>query len=483
MRIGKTHNFYVNRYCRHNKVTGSMHLYSAHWPNGRNELFFLDAGSKQGENDASSFNSFIPFNTQKMSFGIITHNHLDHVGLLPLVVRQGFRGDIYMSNATASLIDITLNDVATIEDKTLGTTICTIDEVMRTLKQVQGCKLEKFIQPTKDITVVFFSNGHIVGAVLTLIIITCDGEDPITILHTGDYKSNNIFFDVKNPSKIARKLNISNIVCESTYGSTSSTDAQYNECIAENTSNALKNGMTVIYPTFAQDRHQRALWHIKMWKEKCIIPEKTMVIIDGGSAQEYNARYKYQDLGIKPSMKDFIPKDSICVPRSKSRTSFRNKLYNNSIPKIILATGGMGNYGPISSYLQQYIPRNDAFIHGLGYCSTDSILYKLLNTPNGKYVNYKGMSIPVHCMVAKTSEWSSHSTRDELLNLIQMFPYTKSISINHGETSTQLSFRNYLLENLNLPEDQILTADSQTGVRIESNGIVGQFQTSFEPIF
>lgn len=483
MKIGNADDFYVTRYCRHNKVTGSMYLYSVHFPNGQNTRFFFEAGSKQGEDDASSFNGFVPFNTQKMKFGIITHNHLDHVGLLPVVVRQGFRGRIYTSDVTASLLDITLYDSASIEDPLLGTTICNIDEVSRTLKQVSGCKLEKIIHPEKDITIAFYSNGHIIGAVLTLIVIMYPGKEPITILHTGDYKPQNIFFNVKMPPEKVREMGISNIVCESTYGDVDSTDPKFNKCLAQNTAEALRNGMTVLYPTFAQDRHQSTLFDIRTWKDTGIIPENTPVIVDGKSSQEYNARYKYQDLGIYKEMRNFMPKGVSCVPRSKSRTSFRNKIISNTEPQIILAPSGMGDYGPISSYLKAYISRDDALIHALGYCSPSSIMYRLLNTPRGEKVKYKGEYITVRCKVATTSEKTSHARRDELLKLIRSFPNTKSISINHGERLVQSKFRTYLLENLDLPEDQILTANSETGVRIESNGITELFQTSFEPIF
>ena len=127
-------NFYVHRYCRQSEVSGSSFFYSVHWPNGENVRFFLDAGAFQGEN--SYLNGFFPFKAEKLSFGIITHLHFDHVGLLPTIVRQGFTGEIYTSYDTAKLMDVALVDTTTIVDKQLGRTIATIDEVERTLKQV-----------------------------------------------------------------------------------------------------------------------------------------------------------------------------------------------------------------------------------------------------------------------------------------------------------------------------------------------------------
>lgn len=474
--------FYGNRYCRHNKVTGSHYLYSFHWPDGENVRFFLDAGAKQGESNIGFYNAFYPFNTEKISFGIITHNHFDHVGTLPIMVKQGFNGPIFTSYATARLMDISLWDSTSIDDYELGEPLATIEEVEKTLSQLVGCTYKKRIKPHKNITITFFANGHIVGAVLTLIVITCEGEEPIIILHTGDYKDSNIFFNVEMPPQKVRNLTISNFVCESTYGNVDSNHPMFQKCLQKNTAEALKKGMTVLYPTFAQGRHQEALYLIKQWKMKGIIPEDTMVVVDGKTSQEYNARYMYTDLGIKKIMRNFMPKGVVRIPRTKTRAAFRRKIIANNQPKIILAPGGMVSYGPVTSYVQEYINRNDVLIHSLGYCSPESTMYRLLNTPKGNKMMYQGHEVVKECYTEQTSEMSSHAPRNKLLNLIKLFPNTLSISLNHGEIDTQLQFKSYLAEHLDLSEDDIFISTPETAVRIESSGITECFPTSFESI-
>ena len=151
-------------------------------------------------------------------------------------------------------------------------------------------------------------------------------------------------------------------------------------------------------------------------------------------------------------------------------------------PKIIIAPGGMASYGPIRTYIDYYISRNDALIHLLGYCSPDSNGYKLLNTPIGETLSYNGSEHIKLCDVKKTAEKSSHAPRDILLNLIKYFPNTKSIVINHGTELTMSKFRNYLLDNLDLPEEQIVIASPEVAYRIESQGIVDMFPTHIESI-
>ena len=482
MEIGRNKNFYVNRYCRHSNVTGSMFLYSVHWPNGENVRFFVDAGAKQGEDNIGFYNGFIPFDTKKINFGIITHAHFDHVGLLPVLVRQGFNKKIYTSYPTANILDIALYDSTTVVDENLDEPIASRSDVEKTLDKVVGCFYKKVIKPHKNISIIFYHNGHIVGAVLTLIVITCPGEDDITIIHTGDYKDRNIFFDVGIPDEKTRKLSISSFVCESTYGDVDSTDTKFNPCLEKNISTALKDEKTVILLSFSLGRHQEALYYLKTYKEKGIIPEDTLIVADGGMSQQYTQRFRDVDLGLKPDMRDFIPKNTYSIPRTKNKNIIRRKIIEDSKPKVIVTSSGMGTNGAATKYLAHAIPRNDILIHSLGYAAPNTAVDILLNTNNGQQINYNGIVLTKNCDVKKTSEISSHSPRDVLLNLIQMFVDIKSISLNHGEPFTTMLFWEYLLEHLNLTEEDIEICNPEYAVRIESTGITDVFQSNFESI-
>lgn len=111
-----------------------------------------------------------------------------------------------------------LFDSCKIEEPYSGQPICTRNEVERTLDMLVGCSYKKVIKPDKNIRVIFYSNGHLVGAVLTLIVISSPGAEDINLLYTGDYKDSNMFFDVELPPKQIRNLNISAFFTEATYG-------------------------------------------------------------------------------------------------------------------------------------------------------------------------------------------------------------------------------------------------------------------------
>ncbi len=115
-----------------------------------------------------------------------------------------------------------------------------------------------------------------------MIIISCPDREDITILHTGDYKDKNLFFNVSLPQESARKRKISSFVVEATYGDVDSTNPKFDECLQENTAWAINRGMTVLYPTFALGRHQEALYKIKESQEKELIsPDTVIVVVDG----------------------------------------------------------------------------------------------------------------------------------------------------------------------------------------------------------
>lgn len=482
MQIGKTSGFYVNVYSRHANVTGSSFLNSVHWPDGRNVRFLVDAGAAQGDDNKGFFNCFFPFNTGKISFIIVTHDHHDHEGLLPVVARQGFCGPIFTHYATASMMNISLYDSCKIADASSGRPLCEANEVEKTLDMLVGCTTKRIMKPDKNIRIVFYPNGHLVGAVLTLIVITCPGEDDITLIYTGDYKDRNIFFNVDLPPKDVRAMNISTIFCESTYGDIDSNDPMFTPCLEENTAKAVQEGKNIIYPAFAKGRCQEILYYIKKWKEKGIIPKETPVHLDGKSAQEFTMSYMYTDVGINPSMKNFIPSKLNFVPRTRNRRAYREEIMERKEPQIIVSTGGMASYGPVTNYISRYLSRDDAFIHLLGYCSPQSQGYRLLNTPIGETVMYNGKQTKKYCSMARTAELSGHAQRNQLLALIRKFPNTKSIIVNHGEQEVKKKFREYLLEHLELPEDMIVISGPEVAYRIESKGITDSFATNFELI-
>jgi len=469
MFINQADDFYVNCYSRSSSVTGNCNLFSVHFPNGKNFRFLVECGLFQGDEGTEYSNHMIPFDTQKINSVFITHNHIDHTGLIPLLVSQGYNNEIFTSYPTARLIDVALYDSCKIRDDDLGLSLYDQEDVEKALSQVVGCRYKTIIKPHKYVHATMFTNGHLVGAVVLLITISYPEREPINLVFTGDYNTKNKFFNVESLPQSVRDLKISAIFSESTYGDVDSTDPRFKPVLVDNISQAVKEQKTIVFPAFAQGRYQEVLLLLKKLQCKGIVPVTTPIWLDGYTGQEYTNRYLYTDLGLKKFEGNFMPKNAHFVPH-RERRIVRDALIKDSSPKIFISPGGMGNYGSIQKYISSYLPREDALIHYLGYCSPESRATELINANYGDVVTYAGMSYVKRCDVKQTGEASGHAKRDQLLDFINQFPDKNAVLITHGEPETRKKFSSYLHENLD-ENVQIGILEPDYAYHITSEGV------------
>lgn len=469
MLILKNNDFYVEVFSRSSSVTGSCILVKVHFPNGKKFQFLIDCGLFQGEPDASSKNWIIPFDAEEINAAFITHNHVDHIGLLPLLVKQGYCNPIFMSYATYNLIDVALYDSCKIKDPATGYRLYDINDVENTLDLMVGCCYKRILKPHKNIRVIMYPNGHLIGAVIILVQISYAERENINLIFTGDYNDKNMFFHVEPLPQNVQNMHIAALFTESTYGDIDSNDAKFAPCIIRNTQKAIADGKTVIFPAFSQGRFQEMLLYLKNMQEKNLLPLDVPIWGDGYSSLEYTKRYRTCDLGIKRLRTDFIPQNFHIVDRKEKR-AIRSAIINDTAPKIILAPGGMGSYGPIQSYICRYIPRDDALIHYLGYCSPESKASVLMEAAYGEKVSYAGIPLTKRCEFKWSGERSAHAKRDELRAFAESFTDLSSVLITHGEPETRIKYKDYLGDYLD-KSTSIHTLDSECIYRINENGV------------
>jgi len=477
MLVKQSDDFYVNCYSRSSGVTGSCNLLSIHFPNGKNFRVLIDCGLFQGSDDTGYRNYMVPFNAEKIDSVFITHNHIDHTGLLPLLVRQGYQNEIFTTYDTARLIDVALYDSCKIKNDDIGTALYTQEDVGRVIGQIVGCRYKTIIKPHKYVHAIMYSNGHLVGAATIFMNIKYPGRDDINLVFTGDYNNKNVFFNVENLPKRIRDLKISALFTESTYGNMDSNDPRLRPCLKENIINAINNGKTIVFPAFAQGRYQEILLLLKKLQDANDIPTTIPIWLDGYTGQEYTKRYLYMDLGIKKFAKNFMPKNAKFIPY-KGRRIIRQKLIDDPRSKIIISPGGMGNYGSIQKYISNYISKENVLIHYLGYCSPESRASELINASYGEEVTYAGMSYIKRCEVKWSGEFSAHAKRNELLNFTKQFSNLNSVLITHGEPEVRKEYAKYLLKNLS-ESVQIGILEPEYVYHINSEG-VSTFTSNFE---
>ena len=439
--MGEKTRFYADIMAFHPEVTGSCLLVVVKYPDGKTHKFMVDCGLFQ-EKEYSELNNKLFCNADELDFVLVTHNHIDHTGRLPLLMKKGLSNKIYMTKETANLLPVALEDsTGVLEDvaKRNGEKPLYLEgDVKKTLKNIVPCPFEKKIRLNSNVSATFFKNGHLVGAALILVQISYPGYEDINILFTGDYNNKNMFFDVPQIPEWVRKLPIT-IVQESTYGDKKTIDLPP-ECFETNVMKAISKGKTVIALVFSLGRAQEILYVLKTMQQTDKLSKSIPIYFDGKLAFKYTSMYQKSELGIKREMKDFLPENLQYVD-----SDVRQELLHDYNTKIIVTTSGMGSYGPAQTYIPAYLQREDALIHFTGYTSEGTLGSKLKNAEYGEAVDIGCLLLVKKADVQYTTEYSAHAKADEMIDFLKSFEDLKLVLINHGQTETKHKFADSVL--------------------------------------
>lgn len=470
--MGKKERLYSEMMALHPGVTGSCHLVNLRFPNDERIRFIVDCGLFQ-ERQYNIYNKDFTFNPNNIDFCLVTHNHVDHIGRLPLLVKKGYNKPIYTSNPTKILMPSALEDsckvLRELSKRNGEKALYNDTDVDNTLRLVKGCDYENEINVSENIKVTFFENGHLVGASIILVQISYPGYENINLLFTGDYNSDNLFAKVSSLPDWVCELPIT-VVQESTYGNMESTEIV--ECFEKNVLAFLQKEGTVLSPVFSLGRAQEILYKLKKMQETGVLSKEIPIYLDGNLAIKYTFLYLHSDLNIKEDMKDFLP-DNLHYVDKKSRSSI---LYDTSV-KIILTTSGMGSYGPAQIYIPEYIKRENALIQFTGYTAEGTLGRKLKEAEKGENVEIGGRLLRKNADVEYTNEFSAHAKADEMIAFLKQFKNLKLVLVNHGEENVKFSFANRIIEEVKPKDVGIL--GREYFFRVNPYGLVETKTTKF----
>lgn len=465
--------FYADIMSFNPEVTGSCHLVVVKYPDGETTKFMVDCGLFQEEAHYEN-NDKLFCKPENLSFVLVTHNHVDHVGRLPFLVKNGYNNNIYMTKETTNLIGLALSDSCSVlkdvAKRTNAKPLYCCEDVDCTMHRIIGCRYNTSIDVLPNIKVTFFKNGHLVGASIILVQISFPEYEDINILFTGDYNNKNMFFDVEPIPDWVTELPLT-IVQEATYGYVNSTEMQ-NKCYEDNIENALKDGKTVITPVFSLGRAQEILYVLKKMQENGRISSDIPIYFDGKLAFQYTNIYLKGKVDIKDEMKDFLPTNLIYVSKDE-----RMSVVENREPKVIVTTSGMGSYGPAQVYIPAYLQRKKALIHFTGYTAEGTLGRRLKETPNGGSVEIGGLMIVKKADVEYTTEYSAHAKADEMIEFLQQFKDARLVLVNHGQTETKKKFADKILKEVDTNYVGILGEGYL--FRVDHYGFVKTMSTKF----
>lgn len=473
--MGSKCRFYVDVQTLNSRVTGSCHLGIVKYPNGSTTRFVVDCGLFQGDDEEENKNQFLSFDADKIDFVLVTHNHVDHIGRLPLLYKNGYTGQVYTTKDTAVLLQLALYDCHRVlkdnAKRAHQPVLYSEGDVTSVLSHIVPVSYESSIMLDEHIKVTFFRNGHLVGASMILVELSYPGEKSINWLFTGDYNNSNMFFDVPVLPERVRNLPL-NVMQEATYGDMDSIEVE--PCFEKNILAALeKKNATVVVPVFSLGRSQEILFFLQNLQKQGKLSLEVPIFFDGTLAKRYTNLYISKTLELKTEMMDFLPKNLHYVDSSS-----RSTVLENSSTKIIVTTSGMGSYGPAPQYISTFIKQPNALIHFTGYTAQGTMGSKLKTAQIGDIVSVGGLRVEKQAQVEYTTEFSAHAKADEMIAFLKQFSSLHLVLVNHGEEETKEHFAKRIIKEVK-PAD-VGVACREIFFRVSAYHLIKTLTTKFQ---
>jgi len=442
-------------------VTGSCHLITT----DRYKIL-LDCGQFQGGKaiEAMNYEPF-PFNPEEIDFLILSHAHIDHCGRIPLLVKQGFRGKIYCTDATADLLDVMLKDSGYIHEKEaewqnrkneragrpLIEPLYTYNDSLNALKYVNPVLYDQLIEPNDQIKIVFNEAGHILGSAIIEIWVEENGE-AIKLVFSGDIgvKGRPILRD----PKIIKKADY--VIMETTYGNRlHEENSDSIEKLIDIVLKTIRRGGNVVIPSFAVGRTQELIYQFnRFYEENSQYKEELdniTVYIDSPMATTATEVFKKNAQVFDEETKEYILKgdNPLDFPNLKfTRTSDDSRAINfNNEPKVIISASGMCEAGRIRHHLKHNLWDARNSIVFVGY-QAEGTLGRLLVTGTDR-INLFGEEVKVNAEIHNLEGFSGHADRDGLYEWLSGFQKKpKHTFLVHGEQDSKDDFASYVKENM-----------------------------------
>ncbi len=440
----KTNNIKIQFLGAAGTVTGSKYLIET-----ANKKILVDCGLFQGLKELRQRNwDKLPLDVSDIDFVLLTHGHLDHVGYLPLLVKQGFNNNIYATSPTIEVTKLILLDSAKIQEEDAeranrfkyskhkpAKPLYNTTEAEAVFPLLNSLPIDKWIDIDPSISFRFKYNGHIIGA--CFIEIRLNGK---TIVFSGDIgRLQDPLLRDPNKPEVADV-----IIIESTYGNRIHPENS-KQLLANEINKAIERSGTIIIPSFAVERTQLLmllLWQLKSEKKIPLIPVYMDSPMGTHVLEIFHHNMQWHKLTLDQSIQMC---SEIKIVRDESET---DNLIKNKIPKIIIASSGMATGGRVLSYFEKYLGDKTATILLAGYQGEGTRGRALLD--GAKEIKLRGKFWPVKANISLIGGLSAHADQKELLGwLNKIINEPTQIFVTHGEKESSKEFAEKIKEKYN----------------------------------
>ena len=438
-------------------VTGSKHLITLK----NNTQILLDCGLFQGMGQVTDkLNDYFGFDAKKITYMILSHAHIDHCGLLPKLVAEGFSGKIFCTSATMDLARILMMDSAKIQEQDaefanrhlrhgeeMEEALYAEEDVVQTVSQMKIVEYEEDFEIEPGIRLKFTDAGHILGSAAVHLTITEDGK-LTRITFSGDVGRYGDLL-LKSPQQFDQA---DYILMESTYGDSLHKDLDPIENmlleIINNTCN-IKKGKVII-PAFAVGRTQELLYALNGLELKGKLPGVPYYVDSPLSSKATEILKNHPEVynnGVKETLK--IDHDVFAFKGLRFIESVEESkaLNEDARPCVIISASGMAEAGRVKHHIRNNIGNAKNTILMVGYCEPNSLGGKLI--AGQKVVDIFRDKYEVKAEVRAIRSMSAHGDYEDLLRFLsaQDPAKVKQLFLVHGEYEVQQHFASRLKDH------------------------------------
>ena len=426
-----------------NGVTGSRHLITTE----ENKKILIDCGLFQGSHEEELHNwDDFEIDPKSIDAVLITHSHIDHIGLLPKLVRDGFNSPIYATEPTRDFANIFLPDSARHLAKTAlylnKPNLYEETDIPKTINLFKSIDYHKRTEIFPNVFITFYDAGHILGS--AIIRLEADGK---SIIFSGDLGNPPV--PIIKDTEFVHEADY--VVIESTYGDKTHSIGKNRIDELENViEDAFTKDGSLLIPAFAMERTQELLYELNELTSSHRIPQVPIYIDSplANAATEIYPKYtRYFDEEAKKMIEQ--NKNIFSFPGLKviSDVESSKAIDHDSAKKIIIAGSGMSTGGRIVYHEMHYLPDIKNTLLIIGYQVAGTLGRKLLD--GEKHISIHHTPVEVKANIVSLDAYSAHADQPKLIYwLSELKPNLKKVFLVHGEANAKIELQTKIKDEL-----------------------------------
>ena len=426
---------------------------SAHLLTTQNSKVLIDCGIDPGSDRTPFFNAPELLPLDSLDAVVVTHAHLDHCGLVPVLLKYGYKGPIYCTAPSRDLMTLMLLDAIKVVNQEARKGLYDSSHVRDLVTRTIPLRWGETTDITPDIRLTMHNAGHILGSSICHFHL---GEGDHNLAYSGDLKFERTWLFNPATNRFPR---LETLVLESTYGgyrNVQPTRQQATDEFSSFASKIVQRGGKLVVPVFAVGRSQEVMLVLEEKMREGKVP-RVPVYLDGMIFEATAIHTAYPEFlnsqlrtqifqqGDNPFLSDIFHRiDS---------SQMRSTVLDSKEPSIVLATSGMMSGGPVMEYFRAWAPDEKNGLLFVGYQAEGTFGNRLQRgMSEATFLDgVRQASVPVKLEIATIEGFSGHSDRVQLMNYVaSLDPRPQRVILNHGEESRILDLTSSLHKRFNV---------------------------------